>query len=208
MTRCWQIMTNRPRGTVNQQTRWTRKIQSKAFFSQPVDPEDLEAHVLAHSSERGNSDSEGDASKVETQKTEAQCSFLFPQKPKEIYSANRKVWWLDNSSAQSPQRRTWISEQSPIRCRGTSSRHSVESVSNQNFTRVGEEFTNVYRNCRRSLKVFVRTFIRIWQVLWRIIMELSNNYTSSIRNKRNCRTSCTSNNRRDISRIIAICIGW
>ena len=33
-----------------------------------VDPEDLEAHVLAHSSERGNSDSERDASKMETQK--------------------------------------------------------------------------------------------------------------------------------------------
>ena len=33
-----------------------------------VNLEDLEAHVLAHSSERANSDSEGDASKVETQK--------------------------------------------------------------------------------------------------------------------------------------------
>ena len=38
--------------------------------------EDLETHVLAHSSERENSDSEGGASKVETQKTEAQCSLL------------------------------------------------------------------------------------------------------------------------------------
>ena len=34
-----------------------------------VNLEDLEAHVPAHSSERENSDSEGDASKVETQKT-------------------------------------------------------------------------------------------------------------------------------------------
>ena len=33
-----------------------------------VNLEDLEAHVLAHSSARVNSDSEGDASKVETQK--------------------------------------------------------------------------------------------------------------------------------------------
>ena len=33
-----------------------------------VNLEDLEAHVLAHSSERANSDSEGGASKVETQK--------------------------------------------------------------------------------------------------------------------------------------------
>ena len=90
--------------------------------------EDLEAHVLAHSSEREISDSEGEASKVETQKTEAQCSCLLPQKSKEIYSAIRKVWWLDNSRAQNPQRRICISERSPIRCRGTSSRQSVESV--------------------------------------------------------------------------------
>ena len=51
-------------------------------------------------------------------------------------------------------------------------------------------------------------FVRIWQVLWRIIMESSNNYTSSIRDKRNCRRSCTSSKRRDISHIIAIWIGW
>ena len=43
-------------------------------------------------------------------KTEAQCSCLIPQKPKEIYSANRKVWWLDNSRAQGRQRRTWITD--------------------------------------------------------------------------------------------------
>ena len=55
----------------------------------------------------------------------------------------RKVWWLDNSRVENPQRRTWISEQSPIRCRGTSSRHSMESISNQNFTGDWEEFTKV-----------------------------------------------------------------
>ena len=30
--RCWQIMTSRPRRTVNQPTVWTRKIQRKAFL--------------------------------------------------------------------------------------------------------------------------------------------------------------------------------
>ena len=85
--------------------------------------------MLAHSSERVNSDSEGDASKVERQTREHSVSCLHPQKPKEIFSANRKT----------------SSEQSPIRCGGTSSRHSVESVSNQNFTRDGEEFTKVPR---------------------------------------------------------------
>ena len=39
-------------------------------------------------------------------------------------------------------------------------------------------------------------------------MESLNNYIFSLRNKRNCRTSCTSSKRGDISRIIAIWIGW
>ena len=39
-------------------------------------------------------------------------------------------------------------------------------------------------------------------------MESSNNYTPSIRDKWNCRTSCTSSKGRDISRIIVIWIGW
>ena len=51
-------------------------------------------------------------------------------------------------------------------------------------------------------------FITIWQALWRIILESSNSYTSSIRDKRNCRTSCTSSKRRNISRIIAIRMEW
>ena len=45
-------------------------IQSILVWLHPftVNLENLEAHVLAHSSERANSDSEGDASKVERQK--------------------------------------------------------------------------------------------------------------------------------------------
>ena len=123
-------------------------------------------------------------------KAEAQCSCLRPQKPKEIYSGVRNVWWFDNCRAQNPQRRTWILEQSPIRCRGTSSRHSMESVSNRNFTGDGEEFTKVPRVVAEATSYSYVQFKRIWQVLWRIIMESSNNYTSSIRDKRNCRTSC------------------
>ena len=44
-------------------------------------------------------------------------------------------WWLDSSKAENLQRRTWISGQSPKRCRGTRSRHSVESVSNPKLHR-------------------------------------------------------------------------
>ena len=40
------------------------------------------------------------------------------------------------AAEHNPQRRTWISEQSPIRCRGASSSHSVESVSNQKKPKV------------------------------------------------------------------------
>ena len=108
-----------------------------------VNLEDQEAHVLAHSSERENSDSEGDASRVETSKLKHSVHAYFRKNQKRSILRTEKVWWLDNSRAQSPQRRTWVSEQSPIRCRGTSSRHSVESVSNQNFTGDGEEFTKV-----------------------------------------------------------------
>ena len=77
-------------------------------------------------------------------KTEAQCSCLLPQKPKEICSSIRKVWWLDNTRAENLQRRTWISEQSPTRCRDTHSHHSVESVSNPKLHRRRE------KNLRKS----------------------------------------------------------
>ena len=57
-----------------------------------VNLEDLEAHVRAHSSERVNSDSEGDASKVETQKWKHSVHAYFRKNSKVIYSANRRDW--------------------------------------------------------------------------------------------------------------------
>ena len=44
--------------------------------------EDLETHVPAHSSERENSDSEGDASKMETQKRKNSIYTHFTKRPK------------------------------------------------------------------------------------------------------------------------------
>ena len=64
----------------------------------------LEAHVLAHASERVNSDSEGDASKVETQKTEAQCSCLHPQKKnkRDVFCERKSmVTWQQQSTKSS-----------------------------------------------------------------------------------------------------------
>ena len=128
----------------------------------------------------------------------------FRKNKKEMNSASRKVSWLDNSRAQSPQRRTWISEQSPIRCRGTSSRHSMDtilSVQEQHFTGDEEEFTKVPIAVTEAKSYSYVQFVRIWQVLWRNIMESSNNYTL-IRDTQNCRTRCKSSKRRDISAVL------
>ena len=57
-----------------------------------VNLEDLEAHVLAHSSERENSDSEGDASKVETQKRKHSVHAYFRKNQKRSILRTEKVW--------------------------------------------------------------------------------------------------------------------
>ena len=40
----------------------------------------------------------------------------------------RKVWWLDSGRSQSPQWGMWIKRESPVRCRGTSSCYSMDSI--------------------------------------------------------------------------------
>ena len=59
-------------------------MQIISVWLQPftVDLEDLEAQVLAHSSERANSDSEGDASKVETRKRKHSVHAYFSKNQK------------------------------------------------------------------------------------------------------------------------------
>ena len=61
---------------------------------------------------------------------EAQCSWLTSVRTKRYLfcEQNRLVNWKQLSEM-------WISEQTPIRCRGTSSRRSVDSVSNQKLHR-------------------------------------------------------------------------
>ena len=198
--RCWQILTSRPRRAVNQQTR----LQSFTVYL-----EDLEAQCSHIPLKERTQIRKVRPQKWRHKKRKHSIHTHFrKKKQKEICSASRKVWWLDNSRAQNPQRRSGISEQAPIRCRGTSSRRSMESVSNRNFTGDGEEFTKEPTAVAEAKRYSYRQSIRMWQALWRIIMESSNNYTLSIRHKRNCRTSCTSSKRRDISRIVAIWIGW
>ena len=43
-------------------------------------------------------------------------------------TSSRKVWWLDNGWSQSPRWGMWIKRQSPVRCRGSRSCHSMDSV--------------------------------------------------------------------------------
>ena len=59
-----------------------------------VNLENLEAHVLAHSSERANSDSEGDASKVETQKRKRSVHAYFRKNQKRPILRSRKYGGL------------------------------------------------------------------------------------------------------------------
>ena len=109
--------------------------------------EDPEISVHAHIS-RQDSDSERPTKVVAKKKRKRSLKKSLPKRPelrrvledpnyevslrkthlRSIYSTSRKVWWLDNSGSQSPQRGRWISEQSPIRCRGTRSCYSMDSV--------------------------------------------------------------------------------
>ena len=57
-----------------------------------VNLEDLEMLVFARSSERENSDSEGDASKVGIQKRKHSIHTNLQKIPKEICSTNRRDW--------------------------------------------------------------------------------------------------------------------
>ena len=81
-----QTNPDKPREAVVQHTqksRWMKRIQRKAFLNLLQlfieTQEDLETHVPAHPSEREISDSEGDASKVETQKRKHSIYTHFPK---------------------------------------------------------------------------------------------------------------------------------
>ena len=64
-------------------------------------------------------------------------------------TSSRKIWWLDNSRSQSPEWGVWIKKQSQIRCSGSRSCHSMDSIlsvqNKKNFTGDGKEFTKVDR---------------------------------------------------------------
>ena len=79
-------------------------------------------------------------------------------------TSSREVWWLDNGWSQSLQWGMWIKKQSPVRCRGSGSCHSVDSIlslQNKDFTRGGEEFTKVPRAVTQAISYLYRQFIGV-----------------------------------------------
>ena len=80
---------------MNQQTRRTKEdpTQGMPVWLQPFTDnlEGLETHVLAHSSERENSDSESDASKVETQKRKHSVHAYFRKTKRDLFCEQKSM---------------------------------------------------------------------------------------------------------------------
>ena len=168
--------------------------------------------------------------KWEIQKTEAQYLFSLPQRPKlrhmfenqnyegslqktqwGICSTSRKVWWLDNSGSQS----LLTKEVNPGTVIDTQWWYKISPLDGYNLVRVKKNrrrrrrVSESFWSRHISQKVIcTEKFMRIWQILWRVDMESSNIHSSSLRNKRNCRTSYTTSKRGNISCTIAIRTGW
>ena len=61
-------------------------------------------------------------------------------------TSSRKVWWLDDGRSQSSSWGVWIKRQSPVRCRGSRSCHSMDwilSVQNKDFPWDGKKFVKI-----------------------------------------------------------------
>ena len=155
------------------------------------------SQLLALSSERVNPDSEGDASKVEIQKNGSTVLIL--------------------TSANTEQKRlvTWKQQSTKVNLGTITISLSWYKISlfqwilpvwNQNFTGDGEEFMKDSKSRYRSQKLFLRT------IDWNLTSPVKNYHGiigqafSHRSETTNCRTSCTSSKRRNISRIIAIWI--
>ena len=89
---------------------------------------DLETHTFAHSSERENSDSEGDASKVETQKGKHIIHAYFRKNQKRSILRAEKYGDLITAEHKVLNEGRESRNQSPGRCRSTSSRHSADTI--------------------------------------------------------------------------------
>ena len=179
--RCRQLMTS-------SKTRWTRKIQRKAFlfgysFSQLI--KRTWRRMCSHIPQRANSDSEGDTSNG--QKAEAQCACLLPQ-------PNRDLFWSQKSML------TWQQESTKSSTKDVNLGTITDTLSWCKFShlsgirvkpRLHMRRTRIYESsCSRgrSHKLFIRT-VRVWEVLWRLLWNNRITTFHRRRGKRNCRTS-------------------
>ena len=211
--RCWQILTHRPREAVNQHTNifptnCTRRIQRKVFLigyspSQLISRTWRCTCLYIHLKERIQI-RDGDASKVGIQKWKHSILTNFRKYRKGSSPRNRRDWWLENSGAQK-----WISEQSPVRFRGTRSHYSVDTSRekpklHKRRRRICESFWSRHR-CQ---KIFVWTIFEnsanILKNYHGIIGQLFlTDWRQEIAER-----AVTSSKRRHIRRIIAIWIEW
>ena len=121
---------SRNRGPVHKKTRWTRKIQRKAFLID-YSPSQLIWRTWRRMCSHIPLKERTQIRKVMLRKwRHKNWSTIFiltsPKNERDLFQ-EQKVWWIDNSRAPNPQRWKWISEQSPVR-RGTGSRHSVDTI--------------------------------------------------------------------------------
>ena len=154
--------------------------------------------MVAHSSERAISDSEGDASQVETQKRKHSVhadfrknrkrSILRAEKYGDLITAEHKVF---NEGRESRNNHRYAAVVQVL-----------ATLWNPCQTKTSQE---TEKNSRKFLEPSQKPkVVHVYNSLefgksCEVSLESSNNYPSAIRDKRNCRTSCTSNYRSDIS---------
>ena len=147
--RCWQILTSRPQfpqHTKIFQTRCTRRIQRRVFLI-GYSPSQLISRTWSTSARTFLWKRElrfgRRCLKSGDTKIEAEHSYSLLQIPKEINSTNRRDWWHENSRAQK-----WISEQSPIRCRGTRPQYQCETQTSQETEKILRKISRAVTEAR------------------------------------------------------------
>ena len=127
-------------------------------------------------------------------------------------TSSRKVWWVDNGWTQGPQWGKWITEQSPVRRRGSRSCHSMDSilsVQNKDFIGDVKECTKILRTvAKKNNSYLCGPFIGTWKILWRFIMASSRLNFLLFRDEWHRWKSRSKSKRRYFSSVVAIRIGW
>ena len=162
-------------------------MQGILVWLQPftVNLEDLEMYVLAHSSERENSDSEGDASKVETQKNGSivfmayfrknqKRSILRAEKYGDLITAEHKV--LNEGRESRNNHRYAVVEQVLATQWNPSSPCEIGD-----FPWDGEKFVKILGAVAQTESCKNRQLDGIWESMWRFNMESPHFNTSDWR---------------------------